>query len=106
METVETKSNIVILKEKSALAVKRLSAALVLLADGIEEVSEMGDRDLEGKATLGFANIIRMCGEELHGLIVTDEAEIDRILLKQAEREHRRTDPHGGKRIAERKTAK
>jgi len=75
--TVQT----VMLQNGSEKVVKRISAALVLLADGIEEISEMGDKDLEGKATLGFANIIRMCGEELHSLIVEREDELQKLTL-------------------------
>jgi hypothetical protein len=48
--------------------IERISNALVLLADGIDEITEIGQHDLDGKAALGFASIVRMCGEDLHML--------------------------------------
>lgn len=47
------------------LQIERLSNALVLIADGIDEITDMGDHDLDGKAALGFASIVRTCGEDL-----------------------------------------
>lgn len=47
------------------LTIKRVSAALDLIADGVEEITGMGDHDLAGKAALGFANVIHSCADDL-----------------------------------------
>jgi hypothetical protein len=59
-------------KELDVQRIERLSNALVLIADGIDEITEIGEHDLDGKAALGFASIVRMCGEDLH--MLTPEA--------------------------------
>jgi hypothetical protein len=50
------------------LKITRLSNALVLIADGLEEIVDNGERDLDGMAAVGFASIVRMIGEDLHML--------------------------------------
>ena len=51
------------------LEIDRIANALVLIADAMDEITDMGGKGLEGNAALGFANIVRMCGENLHALM-------------------------------------
>ncbi len=55
--------------KSTVMEIERISNALVLLADGMDEITDMGSEGLDGKAALGFAAIVRACGENLHGLV-------------------------------------
>ena len=57
------------LKESHVLQIKRSAAALDLIADGVEEITAMGEHDLDGKAALGFANVIHSCAQDLAKLL-------------------------------------
>jgi hypothetical protein len=50
------------------LKITQLSNALVLIADGLDEITGVGQYDMKGNAALGFSNIVRMVGEDLHML--------------------------------------
>jgi hypothetical protein len=62
------------LNKLDVLEIERISNALVLIADGVDEITDMGSEDLDGKAALGFANIVRVCGENLHALVPSSDA--------------------------------
>lgn len=53
----------------NAVNLTRISAALNLIADGVEEITGMGEHDLDGKAALGFANVIHSCADDLAKLV-------------------------------------
>jgi hypothetical protein len=60
-----------VLKICSVMPVKRAAATLALVADAVDELTEVGELDLDKTAALGFANVVRSCSEDLQKLTPT-----------------------------------
>jgi hypothetical protein len=54
--------------QSATVTIKRISATLALMADGIDELTEVGELDLHHDAALGFARVVRSCAEDLQKL--------------------------------------
>jgi hypothetical protein len=71
MATRENKRTVVSPQSDHDLTIKRISASLGLIADAVDELSEMGQKDLDRCSALGFSNVIRSCGNDLDELTKT-----------------------------------
>jgi hypothetical protein len=68
-------------KNGAAASIRRMSAALEFIADGMDELTSIGEHDLDGKAAYGFASIVRTCARELSEQLVSNDYELDSVKL-------------------------
>ncbi len=65
----KTIATISVAREISVLQIKRCAGALELIANAVDELTDMGTDDLDGRAALGFANVIHSCAQDLAKLV-------------------------------------
>lgn len=70
-----------IVKNGAAGPIARISAALGFIADGMDEITSVGEHDLDGKSAYGFSSIVRACAQDLDELLVSNDYELDSLKL-------------------------